>query len=112
MQRLSLALIVVLGSACGSTKPATTPPSDPVADVNMICAEAKIATSRDAFARSVEQKLTSQEGRNIFTGAGQGADDQKNALIKQGAHEVGVADWDCTAPLEKLYGPQKPMGAP
>lgn len=72
----------------------------------MICDEAKVAATRDAFAASVERQLVTAEGRNIFKAAGQVADDQKNATIKQGAAEVGVADWDCGAPLEKLYGKQ------
>ncbi len=72
----------------------------------MICETAKTATTRDAFASTVEQQLATEEVRRIFSAAGSAADGEKNALIQQGAKEVGVATWDCAEPLTKLYGPQ------
>lgn len=39
--------------------------------------------------------------------AGMAADGEKNAVIKRGAAEVAVTDWDCAGPLEKLYGTQR-----
>lgn len=107
--RQLLVLIPVLAVACGGSKPApppTAPVASPAADVQMICDQAKAAATRDAFASSVDHKLATEQGRNIFKAAGQAADDQKSATIKRGAAEVGVADWDCAAPLERLYGKQ------
>jgi hypothetical protein len=74
----------------------------------MICDEARAAANRDEFARAVESKLASERGKNIFAAAAQVGDGEKHAAIKQGASEVGVAEWECIAPFEKLYGTQTP----
>src|SRR5688500_13111916 len=110
MRLLFIGLVSLLGGACASGKqPALVAPTASAAtlDVALICDEAKLASSRDHFAASVEAKLASTEGRNIFNAAAQSSDDQKHAVIKAGAAEVGVTNWDCMAPLEKLYGPQR-----
>jgi hypothetical protein len=49
------------------------------------------------FAGAVDQKLATDEGKNIFKSAAAAPDNEKHATIKQGAAEVGVADWDCKA---------------
>jgi hypothetical protein len=115
----SLVLFIGLGvAACSggaASTPAPNPPTPPTApasndaaaDVKMICDEAATAANRQAFASVVDSKLASERGKNIFAAAAQAGDADKHATIKQGAAEVGVADWDCLAAFEKLYGAQQ-----
>lgn len=109
MERTLVAMCaaLLLGCGGGGSKPAPAPKAGtPATDLEMICETAKTSATRDAFASAVDRQLATEEVRRIFRAAGTAADGEKNALIQQGAKEVGVPAWDCAEPLTKLYGPQ------
>jgi hypothetical protein len=124
MKKVWLVTALVM-AACGGSKHASNTPvaneggpagsttTMAAVDMKMICDEAQAASAasdqnagRDAFAKAVQAKLKTDEGRNVYKSAGASADQDKYATLKQGAAEVGVKDWSCKAAFEKLYGTQ------
>jgi hypothetical protein len=86
------------------------PPNIEAADFAMLCAEAKAAKGssgedRTKFASAVDSKLLTVGAKNTFGAAAAVADDQKLFMLKAGAKELGLADWDCPE-IATLYGPQ------
>lgn len=115
----TLLVMAMLTVACSGQKAAPVSTSKPAIDspealdFRMICEEATRAAAstgssddkRTRFADAVTRKLRTDGARKTLDSAGALSDSAKHAVLRQGAAELGIADWQCPA-IATIYGPQ------